>query len=416
MLIKSAFVVHPSSAYHGSTVDILIANGKILAIGKNLDPSDAEVFDAKGLKISLGWIDLRSHIGEPGFEQKETLKSAAAAALRGGFTHILQMPNTLPVLDNASMVKSIIEKSHQLPISILPVGALSQQMAGKDISEMYDMAQSGAVAFSDDKLAVHDTGLMLRAMQYAQNMHKPIMHFAEDKYLSANNYTHESAFSLNLGLKGIAPMAETIALQRDIALAEYTACHLHVMGVSSKEAVLLIKEAKSKGLNISADVAAYQLIYNEEALQNFDSNYKVKPILRSEIDRLALITALSNGTIDAICSDHTPHEIECKDLELDYAEFGMTGLETTFAALVKIGLALETIIEKLAIGPRKILSLPYAFEVAASADFTLFSDDNLWTYHVENIKSASRNTPMVGESFKARATHIFHKNKLQVCF
>jgi dihydroorotase len=302
-------------------------------------------------------------------------------------------------------------------VNVHATGALSVNLEGKDLSEMYDMHASGALAFTDDKKAVQDSGLMLRALMYAKNFNGLVMSFADDKYVSAKGQVNESSSATNLGLKGIPSLAEELMLNRDIFLSEYAGGKIHFSSVSTAKSVELIRNAKAKGLKITCDVAAHNILLDDSALAEFDTNYKVKPPLRTKEDVKALVEGLKDGTIDSISSDHTPEDVENKKKEFDLAAFGMIGLETAYAvantALQK-ALTTDKLVEKLALTPRKVLGIAaLTIKEGEKANLTLFNPDEEWTVEEKHIQSKSKNSPFVGTKLKGRVKGVFNKGKYQ---
>lgn len=409
-LLKSAHIVNPSSPFHSQIKDILIENGVITKIEDSIefDP-ETEVIDHPNLHVSAGWMDIKSNLREPGEEWKETLKTGADAAAFGGFTHLVVSPNTKQPLDSKNRIEYINSAAATLPISLSALGTLSHELKGEELSEMYEMKESGALGFTDDKHDVN-TGLMSKALLYAKNIDRLIVSFPNDKTLSKSGQIHEGEISTRMGLKGIPALAETLRIQRDISLAEYHDSPIHFSCISTRESVEMVRMAKEKGLKVTCDVAAHQLSFTDKDARSFDSHYKVLPPFRTQQDIEALIVGLNDGTIDAICSDHTPHDIEDKKLEFNLAEFGIIGLETAFASILsstKGKVTVETIIEKLTTGPQTIFSItPYRIEIGEKANLTLFDPQMTWRFEKSDIRSKSKNTPFVGTEFTGKALGI----------
>ncbi|HFA49455.1 MAG TPA: dihydroorotase [Bacteroidetes bacterium] len=416
LLIKNATFTDPASKYHGDKASIFIKNGKIERIGKRLKTSAAKVFDAGGAYVSPGWLDIGTKVGDPGFEHREDFRSVEKAAAAGGYTAIACLPNTSPAIHSKSEVLYVKNSAKNSLVDFLPIGAVSENCAGKDITEMYDMRAAGAVAFSDGKKPVQDSGLIMRALQYVQPFGGVILNQPLDHNVAQNGQLHEGVVSTSLGLRGIPAMAEELIVQRDIYLSEYTDSNLHLLNISTAESVRLVRLAKKKGLKVTASVAALNLAFTDGALHDFDSNFKVLPPLRSEKDRKALIAGLKDGTIDCIASNHTPMEAEVKELEFSYAKFGAIGLQTAFSlslAALEKQLPLEDIVGKFAFGTRKVLGLPVpSISEGDEANLTLFDPGLEWTFHKKNILSKSKNTPLAGKKFKGKAIALVRGKRL----
>lgn len=409
-LLKSAKIIQPTSSFHLQSKDILITDGIITHIEDNISAKpEYEVIENENLHVSAGWIDIKANLREPGEEWKETLESGSKAAQFGGFTRVIVSPATQQPIDSKNRVEYIVNKAAHLPIHISPLGTLSDKHEGNELSEMYEMSQAGALAFTDDKSDVN-TGLMSKALLYSKNINKLIISFPNDKLLSKNGQMHEGETSTKMGLKGIPSLSEELRISRDLSLANYHNSPIHFSCISSAKSVELIKQAKENGIKVTCDIAAHQLFFTDEATKEFDSNYKVLPPFRSQTDNDALIDGLKDGTIDAICSDHTPHDIECKQLEFDLADFGIIGLETAFASahsMLKDKLSLDKLIEKFTVTPRTILGLENpSIEIGEKAELTFFSTSETWTFDKKDIKSKSKNTPFVGTEFTGKALGV----------
>lgn len=409
-LLKSATIIQPASSFHLQSKDILIIDGIIEKIEDSIAvESDFEVIAHPNLHVSAGWIDCKANLREPGEEWKETLASGAKAAEFGGFTRVIVSPATKQPIDSSNRVDYILNKSKDLAVEILPMGTLSHEHKGMELSEMYEMSQAGAIAFTDDKHEVN-TGLMAKSLLYAKNINKLIISFPNDTSLSKSGHMHEGETSTKMGLRGIPSLSEELRIKRDLALAEYQNAPIHFATISCKESVELIRDAKKKGTKVTCDIAAHQLSFTDESANEYDSNHKVLPPFREQTDIEALINGLNDGTIDAISSDHTPHDIEDKKLEFDLAQFGIIGLETAFASLIsatKEKLELTQLIEKLTSGPAKIFGLINPeIKVGEKANLSLFNPDCKWIFEKEDIKSKSKNTPFVGTEFTGKALGI----------
>jgi dihydroorotase len=401
ILIKSCKVIDPQSSFNKQVVDVLIENGKITKIGKDI-VFDGEVFDADGKYIAPGFFDLNVSIGEPGLETKEDFNTASKAAMAGGFTGIAVMPHNQPTTDSKSQVEFLINKAKGNLVDIYPYGTISQKREGKDIAELFDMQKSGAVAFTDGDLPVQDAGLMERALLYAKGFDALIFSYPEDAAIAGKSKMNEGIMSTLLGMKGIPNLAEDLMIVRDLYLAEYTDAKVHFSTISTEKAVTLIKEAKEKGLKVTCDVAAHHLVLTEQALSDFDTNYKVKPPLRTQKDVDALLEGVKSGVIDAIVSQHKPQEIEFKQVEFEIAHYGIIGLQTVLPLLLRAKLSLELIVEKLAINTRIILGKQiHKIEEKESANLIVF-DESEWTYNKQNSYSKSFNTPLLDSQLNGK--------------
>ena len=416
VLIRAAKVVDPNSKHHNKVVDILIEKGIIQEIEKKLNPpKDADIIEEKGLHVSPGLFDLHTNFRDPGFEWKEDIQTGMLAAAKGGFTGVLSMPSTLPVTDTKSQVEYIQKMSAGNVVDVHPAGSITKDLKGQELTEMFDMSRSGALAFTDDKNSIQHAGVMKLALLYTKIFGGIIMNQANDKSISADGHMNEGVTSTVLGLKGIPSLAEDLMITRDIKLVEYTEGRLHISCISTAKSVELIRAAKKQGLNITADVAIHNLLLDETACEGFDTRYKVNPALRTQKDIKALLKGLKDGTIDAICTDHTPEDIEHKKVEFDNAEFGMIGLQTAFSLACQLEqeIGLEGIIEKMAINPRKLLGLEIPeINIKKAANLFLFNPITEWTLDEKDIVSKSKNTPFIGKKLKGKIIAVVNNGKL----
>lgn len=412
LLIKKARITDSQSSHKGLVKDILIENGKITKIEDNLSDAEAKVFEAKNLHISQGWIDLSANLCDPGFEHKEDLVSGLDAAAHGGFTTVVTSPLTLPITDTKSGVEYKINRSRYHVVSVAPMGTITEKAEGKNLAELYDMYSNGAVAFSDGKVQT-DTGVITKALLYTQQFEGLVISHPTNKALTNHGQVNESINSSLTGLKGMPAVGEIIQLQRDLSLLEYTGGKMHFNCLSTSQSVKLIADAKKKGLKVTCDIAAHQLAFDDSVVNTFDTNYKVFPPFRTADDVAALLQGLVDGTVDAVCSDHTPEDVENKNLEFDLANFGIIGLQTSYAVTntqLKKHLTTDQIIEKFAEGPRKILGLANnTIEVGSEANLTFFDPDFKWIFEEKMIQSKSKNTPFVGQEFTGRALAVYNK-------
>ena len=410
MLIKNATIISPASTHHQKKRDILIKKGTIIQIKARIDEKAKQTIDLKGACVSPGWLDIGVHTGDPGFEQREDMKTVTRAAAAGGYTGIVSWPNTHPVIDGRSEVLYLKNESRKGPVECFPIGAISENCEGKDITEMYDMNAAGAVAFSDGLNSIQNAGMMLRALQYVKAFDGLVINHPCDASIAGDGQIHEGLVSTSLGMKGIPHMAEEVMVQRDIYLAEYTNSRLHLANLSTAGSVELVRRAKKRGVQVTASVALMNLIFEDEVIEEFDTNVKVWPPLREATDRKALLKGIQDGTIDLLSSNHTPLEEEAKKLEFPYADYGAIGLETSYAAIQShLGklLSSENFVQLLAIAPREILrlSIPKVVE-GEPANLTLFDPKAKWVFSTGDIRSRSRNTPFLGETFTGKVLGV----------
>jgi dihydroorotase len=411
LLIKSATLIDPNSSYHQQVADILIQDGIIKKISPVIN-DDVPAFDAKGKYVSPGFFDLNCNIGELGFETKETLATGTRAAAAGGFTGLALMPNTQPPVHSKAEVEYLFNRAKNNLVDVYPLGTISHKREGKDMAEMYDMFLSGAKAFTDGNHPVQDAGLMGRALQYTQGFGALVFSYPEDKAIAGKAKVNEGEVSTLLGMKGIPSLAEELMIARDLYLAEYTGSKIHFTTISTARSVELIREAKRKGLPVSCDVAVHHLVLTDEELKGFDSNYKVKPPLRTRKDADALIVGLKDNTIDAIVSQHTPHEIEFKDVEFEVAEYGNIGFQTAFSLAVQAGLSIDLIVQKMAVNPRKILDIKIPFIAEGNtANLIVFDTHAEWSYTREKNQSKSANSPFIGQNLKGHVLLTYNNNQ-----
>jgi dihydroorotase len=411
LLIKSATIVDPNSAFHQKIADILIEKGVIKQIAAGIN-ADVEVFDSTGKYVSPGFFDLNCNIGELGLETKEDLQTGTQAAAAGGFTGLALMPNANPV-HSKTEVEYLVNKAKGNLVNVYPLGTISQKREGKDLAEMYDMHLSGAKAFTDGNRPVQDAGLMERALLYAQGFDGLVFSYPEDTAIAGKAKVHEGEVSTMLGMKGIPSLAEELMIARDLYLAEYTGSPIHFSTISTKRSVDLIREAKKKGLKVTCDVAAHHLVLTDEALMGFDSQYKVKPPLRTQSDVDALLIGLNDDTIDAIVSQHTPHEVEFKDVEFEIAEYGAIAIQITLNLALKAGLAYDKIVQKMAVAPRIILNIAAAtIAEGQKADLVVVDTKAKWEFTKQNNLSKSYNSPFIGQNLSGKVLLTCNNNQV----
>lgn len=412
LLIKSATIIDPNSPFNQQIADLLIEKGHIINIAPDIE-ADAEVIDADGKYVAPGFFDLNCNIGELGLETKEDLYTGTKAAAAGGFTGVALMPNTIPPVHSKAEIEYLMNRAKKNLVDVYPLGAISHKREGKDLAEMYDMYLSGAKAFTDGNRPVQDAGLMERALLYAQGFDALIFSYPEDTAIAGKAKVNEGEISTLLGMKGIPSLAEELMIARDLYLAEYTGSKIHFSTISTTRSVELIRESKRKGLEVTCDVAAHHLVLTDEALVGFDSQYKVKPPLRTRDDVEALLSGLKDGTIDAIVSQHTPHEVEFKNVEFEVAEFGIIGLQTALSLVLKTGLDVDLIVQKLAVGPREILNIDVpVIAIGEQANLVLFDADAEWIYTSKNNRSKSYNSPFIGQNLTGKVLLTINNNQI----
>ena len=383
-------------------------------MGTGLSEAD-QTIEEEGLAVSAGWLDMYTSVGEPGFEHKETLLSVAEAAAKGGFTEVVCLPNLNPITQSKNAVGYIRERSAHLPVTLHPAATVTADAQGKDLTEMIDLHDAGAVAFTDGHTPIQHADVLVKALLYLQPLGKVLLNRPDSTRLSKQGMMHEGIVSTQLGLKGIPSLAEETMLARDLQLLAYTEGRLHISLLSSAESVGLVREAKQKGLQVTCDIASYQLAFTDETIEPFDTNFKVNPPFRSEKDRQALLEGLQDGTIDVLVSAHLPQDVESKHLEFDLAEFGIINLETSFAVAnislqEKIGT--EKIIHAFTTAPRQILQLPQPLlQEGEKANLTFFNPRKKWVPNETKTRSKSRNSPFYNRELTGCVFGIVHKGK-----
>lgn len=418
LFIKNILINCVGSEYHNQRVNLTVENGKLLRVNATNEPHATETLDGSNQSICVGLTDLHVSFAEPGFEQKETIESGLNAALKGGFTRVCIAPNTNPAIDTRSVAEFVAKRAENHAVSAKVLGTVTEKREGKELAELYDMSLGGVVGYYDGKRAIQDAGTLKRALLYSKDFNGLVMHFCDDKTISAGGKMNEGITNTKLGLKGMPALAETLMLQRDIAIAKYCDAKLHITGVSCAESVAFVREAKANGVRITCDVSFYNLLFNDTVLESFDSNFKVQPPIRTESDRMALLNGLQDGTIDAISSDHMPQDIESKKCEFDHAEFGMAAIENCFAALMsqlKGDIDASVLIDKMSNGPRSILGLEsLKFAPGETAEYTIYATSD-WTQTTDNSKSKGWNNPMQGKTFAVKPMHIINAKGITAC-
>jgi len=414
LIIRKATIVDPKSPFHQQTVDLKITDGIIEEIGHSiLNIETHQEFQQEGLHVSQGWFDTSVSLGEPGFEDRETIANGLAVAAKSGFTGIALQPNSYPVIDNQSQIHFVKQKAAHAATDLYPIGALTKGSEGNDLAELFDMKNAGAVAFGDYTKSLANANLLKIGLQYVQDFNGLLFAFSQDESIKGSGVANEGIASTRLGLKGIPNLAEELIVARNLFLLEYTGGKLHIPTISTAKSVALIKEAKAKGLNVTCSVAVHHLVLTDEKLESFDTRYKVTPPLRNEVDRKALIAGILDNTIDCITSDHNPIDIEHKKMEFDLAKNGTIGLESVFGALLTV-LPLEKTIEKLTSG-KSIFSIENeVIKEKNKANLTLFGIDTDWTFTKEHILSKSKNSAFLGQQMKGKAIGIYNNQNLQL--
>ena len=417
VFIQQVRITDPSSSLHDTIQDIFIESGVIKDIQPKLTVDADKVINGKGLHVSPGWVDIFAAFGDPGLEYKETLQTGTAAAAAGGYTEIFTLPNTKPVVDTKTQAEYISRAAATLPVTVHPIGAISKGAEGKDLAEMYDMRASGAIAFSDGTNPVQSSGVLLKALQYVKAFGGVIIQIPDDKSIGAGGLMHEGIISTQLGLPGKPIIAEELMVARDIKLARYADSKLHFTGVTSPKSLEYIRRAKEAGLAVTCSVTPYHLLFTDEDMQQYDTNLKVYPPLRTKADVSALHAAIKDGTIDCIATHHQPHEYDSKVLEFEYAKYGMTGLETAYATLKTAmpDVAESKWVELLSVNPRKIFGLPQlSVQKGSTASLTIFEPGGHTEVTTEFFRSRSKNSPFIGKTLSGKVHGIIHKQEVHL--
>jgi len=417
ILLRKVLIADPQSPHNGKQKDILIDGPVIVSIDDNITEFADQTIAIDGLIASPGWVDSFAHFCDPGFEYKETIESGAAAAAAGGFTHVFVLPNTQPLVQTKSQVEYISQKSKYLPVQVHPIGAVTKNLEGKDLAEMYDMKSSGAIAFSDGIQPVQVSGLLLKALQYVKAFDGVIIQLPIDKSIGTYGLMNEGIVSTRMGIQGIPAIAEEIIIKRDIDLLKYTQSKLYITGVSTAKGIALIADAKKEGLTIFCGVTPYHLFFNEEDVQNYDTNLKVNPPLRSKADMMALREAVMDGTVDMIASHHTPQDWDKKTCEFEYAGNGMIGLETAFTVVNDIlpQLSNEKLVALFSNNARAIFGLSNAtIEVGSPVELSLFHRSQKTVLQKQNIRSKSINTPFLEKELTGKVIGTINKGILSL--
>jgi dihydroorotase len=415
ILIQAPEIIDSSSPFHQKVKNVLINNGRIAEIGDKSYAAD-RVIKADGMKLTIGWFDLGTSIGDPGLEHKEDLESAAKAAAAGGFTELAMLPNTVPSVQTKNEVGYITKGNDSRLVLIHALASVTKNNKGEELTEMIDLHHAGAVAFTDGLKPIWHTDIFLKSLQYLQKFNGLLIDHPEDIWLNMFGQMHEGINSTKLGLKGMPRIAEDIAVGKNLELLGYAGGRLHFSRVSSPKAIDMIRQAKKK-LNVSCDISSYQPLLDDSLLATFDTNYKVNPPLREKADADALIKALKDGTIDVLCSGHTPHEDESKSLEFDMADAGITNLQTFAANLVQLSKSVEwdVLLEKVTVNPRRLLQFEIPkIEVDAKVNLTLLDPNKTWTLDEKTNFSKSKNSPWFGKEITGKAMAIFNNGRHRI--
>jgi len=413
LLLKSVTIIDKSSPYHLKTKDILIENGVISKIDNSIEnTSNYKEINLDNLHVSQGWFDSSVCFGEPGFEERETIENGLNTAAKSGFTAVAVNPNTSPSADSKSTIEFIKNKAGNFATDLYPIGNLTKNADSKDIAELFDMQNHGAIAFGDYNKPISNANLLKIGLQYAQNFDGLTMSFPQDNSIASDGLVNEEVNSTKLGLKGIPSLAEEMQVARDLFILEYTGGKLHIPTISTAKSVNLIKEAKKKGLNVTCSVAAHHLVLTDDELKDFNANTKVLPPLRNLKDVKALIKGINNGVIDMVTSDHNPIDIEHKKVEYNSAKFGTIGLESLFGALNKV-IETETLIECLTTNPKNRFNIEnVAIKEDEKANLTLFNPDFEYVFKEDHILSTSKNAIFLNKKLNGKVYGIISNNKV----
>ena len=413
VLLKQVTIICPQAAFHKQVKDILITDGIITDIADSIKTENTQTITGNNLHASIGWMDIFADFAEPGNEHRETIATGSNAAAAGGFTDVMLVPDNNPTVDSKSQVEFLIQRSKELAINIHPIAAITKSQKGEALAEMYDMYDSGAVAFSDGRKPIQEAGVLLKALQYVAAKNAVIIQLADDKSISNGGLMHEGIMSTQLGLPGIPAMAEELMVARDIALLGYTKSKLHITGVSTKKSIALIAAAKKDGLQITCSVTPYHLFFCDEDLKSYDTNLKLNPPLRTSADVQALQAALRNGTIDCIASHHNPQSWDDKTCEFEYAKNGMITLQTMYSTINEILQNNEALVKIFTENNRAIFGIEIPkIAIGSKACITLYEPETEYIFEEKAILSKSKNSAFVGKKLKGKVVGIINKNKV----
>jgi len=413
LVLQGGTILDPLSG-RSTKGNVVIERNKIKSVGSTGGAKGETKIDCSGLVITHGFCDVHVHFREPGREDKETLQTGSRAALAGGFTRVCVMPNTSPPLDAPESIRFIVEKAEECPVHIHPIGAVTKGQKGQELTEVQGIISEGAVALSDDGFPISDAQVMRLALEYTSMFDKPVINHAEDECLRNNGLMHEGEISTRLGLAGNPSLAEAIMIQRDLELANMIQAKLHVPHVSSSGGAANIRRMKKLNPNITAEVTPHHLFFNDQALLEYNTNFKVAPPIRTEDDRKELIKAVKDGTFDCIATDHAPHTIDEKEATFESAPFGMIGLESCFGAVNKVlDMPLKELLKLLTVNPRRVMGFEEdLFKIGCAAELTILDPAQEWIYKEQNIYSKSRNTPFIGEKLKGKVRYTISKGTI----
>ncbi len=415
ILIKKARIICAPSPFHGKVNDILIVDGTIQRIAGALDEPADQIISGNELHVSIGWMDVFANFGDPGYEHKETLVTGAASAAAGGFTDVMILPNSNPSVSTKSVVEYLKQKGAALPVTIHPIAAVTKNAEGKELTEMYDMFNSGAIAFGDGINSIQSPGVLLKALQYVLPLDATVIQVPDDKSISTHGLMNEGILSTQLGLPGKPAIAEELMIARDIELLKYAGSKLHITGVSTKKGIELIAAAKKEKLSISCSVTPAHLLFCDGDLATYDANLKMNPPLRTAEDRDALREAVTGGIVDCIASHHFPQHWDDKTCEFEYAKNGTISLESLFGVLNNLFPDPDLLITLLTAAPRKIFGIPLPeLSEGAPACMTIFTVDDEYIFEEKMIRSFSRNCAFVGKQLKGKVIGIINNNKISI--
>lgn len=416
ILIQSAKIISPGSPHHLKKRNVLIANGKIAEVGERKYSADKEI-DADGMLLSIGWLDLGAFVGDPGLEHKEDIASLVRAAAAGGFTEVAVLPNTHPAVQTKNEIAYLTQGNANRLVQIHALANVTKNGKGEELTEMIDLHEAGAIAFTDGLKSVWHTDIFLKSLQYLQKFDGLLIDHPEDNWLNLFGQMHEGEVSTSLGLKGMPRLAEEVAVRKNLELLGYAGGRLHFSKVSTAKTIEMVRAAKKKGLSITCDITSYQPLMEDNLLVDFDTNYKLNPPLREKSDNEALIKGLNDGTIDVLTSGHLPQDEESKMVEFDMAEFGITNLQTFASQLVLLSKSvdMEDLIAKVTVAPRQILKMevPIIGE-DSKANLTLFDPSAEWTFDASQNFSKSKNSPWLGQTLKGKAVAVFNNGKMKI--
>jgi len=415
LLLKSATIIDETSKFHHQKKDVLIENGTITQIATAIKkPANCKEIILENLHISQGWFDTSVCFGEPGFEERETIQNGLETATKSGFTTVAVNPNTNPVTDSKAAIEFLKNKAAKTTTQLYPIGAFTKNSEGKDLAELFDMQNSGAIAFGDYNKSISNANLLKIGLLYAQNFDGLVLSFPQDNSIALNGLVNEEKNSTKFGLKGIPALAEELQIARDLYILKYTGGKLHIPTISTKNAVKLIKEAKNKGLQVTCSVAVHHLVLTDDEIGSFNANTKVLPPLRTLKDTKALIKGLKDGVIDVITSDHNPIDIEHKKLEYEKAKFGTIGLESFFGAVNSI-LEIDTIVKCLTTNPLKIFNIPISpISIGNKANITLFNPEAEFVFTEKYISATSKNSVFLNKKLKGKVYGVIANNKSEI--